>query len=200
MERIKSINRLFFGLILSLALMVACSPSYQLFTDQDPRADFSRLKTYQIVHTNQDEKYSDLTYQRIEASIQTLMDKRGYVLADTLPDLIIAFDGRVQQKKEVVVDRTPGMYDPRWGYYGWDNYQYREYSYQQGTLVIDFVLADEKRLIWQGGAQGNIQGNNLSEKEARKIVSLIFSQYPYVAESNTKVSSGKARALSTFEE
>ena len=200
MEGIKSMKNQLIIAITFYVVVVSCAPAYQLFTDQDPDADFSQLKTYQVIQANQDEKYTDLSYQRIETAIEILMDKRGYQKVDSLPDLIIAFDGRVQDKTEVVVDRSPGIYDPRWGYYGWDNYQYREYQYKQGTLVIDFVLANEMRLIWQGGAQGNIQGNNLSDKDSRKIVSAIFSQYPYVAGSNTPIPLGKARVLSSFKE
>lgn len=190
------------GLVLLwvIVLVTGCGASYSVFHDANPNADFSGLKTYTLVYAGQEEIRSDISKRTIETSIQQLMEKRGYTLSSESPNLVLAYDGRVRQKKEVSVTQDPVMYGPRWGYYGWNNYEYREYEVTEGTLVIDFVAAGTNELLWQGGVSSNIDPVGAKSEELKKAVRLIFLKFPYEAGSGEKIPAAKAKALSTYEE
>ncbi len=178
----------------------ACGSSYTVFHDQDPQADFGEIKSYRLVYAGSDQPRTELTRKHIEDAIHELMKNRGYALDSLAPDMVLAYDGRVQRKTQIAVENSPSIYGPQWGYYGWDNYQYREYEYSQGTLVIDFVSPDNKQLLWQGGVVASVKEEGATYEQIRKVVQAIFMKYPYISGSNQKISPGRARTLSSYKE
>ncbi len=185
----------FFWIILS-----GCGSSYSVFHDVNPSADFSSMKSYMLVYAGQEEIRSDVSRRIIESSIQELMANRGYQLSSETPDMVLAYDGRVRQKKEVTVTQDPISYGPRWGYYGWNSYEYREYEVTEGTLVIDFVAAGTNELLWQGGVSTNIDPVGAKSEQLKKAVRLIFLKFPFEAGSGERIPAAKAKNLSTYKE
>jgi len=190
----------FIAFCLVLLTLTGCGPSYSVFYDQDPQADFGALRTYQLIYAGSEQPRTELTRNHITASIHEMMLNRGYELDTITPDVILAYDGRVQQKRQVAVENNPAIYGPQWGYYGWDSYEYREYDYNQGTLVIDFVQPDSKQLLWQGGVTATVGDGGATYDQIRKAVQSIFMKYPYIAGSNQRIAPARARSLSTYKE
>jgi hypothetical protein len=74
---------------------------------------------------------------------------------------------------------TPYPADP----HGRENIEYRRgtdtYEYEVGTLIIDFVDAKKKELIWRGIATG-VVNPNITAEDIDRIVAKIMENYPPV--------------------
>ena len=69
--------------------------------------------------------------------------------------------------------------------YGWGpsmstaHTTFNEYEYTVGTLVVDVYDAKNKKLIWEGVAQGTIDENPRGREEnIKKVVAQIMARYP----------------------
>ena len=75
------------------------------------------------------------------------------------PDFLIAMQTMSKEK----VRHSPEA----WGYgYGlrWHSHKYRTRTYDEGTLVLDFVDTASKKLIWRGTAKGLVESNRTPEE------------------------------------
>lgn len=187
-------------LAVAMLLLAACATGPRIVTDGDPQADFSRYRSwgwYQPLAMEQSGYSTPLT-SRIKAAIQGEMQARGYAFTTTNPDLLINFQGVVQEKTDVYsMPRSDIQY-----YY---SYRHRAYvgfpvwydetrvnTYREGTLSVDVVDARRNHMVWTGDAIGRVVRKAPAERldEAETAIREIFAQYPYRAGSNATTPSG----------
>ncbi len=173
--------KLFFkSIIISVAFILAlsCSPiSFQ--SDYNPDADYTHLKTFKFY---KDEKITGdalasrpMLRDKIRKAIRQALTKKGYSEDKNNPDFLVVLFGGMKGKM-----KTSG-----WGYYQWYNpwwgtsaYSDREIDvshYEQGSIVIDIVLAKNKELIWRGVADG-LTKQKLSPQELDEAVEYIVNK------------------------
>jgi len=90
--------------------------------------------------------------QRVQAAVDRGLTDKGY-RRDTsgAPDMIVHFHASVAQDIDVVaIDRTAG--------YCAQTDDCRPFVYDAGTLLMDLVDAQTKRLAWRGWAKTNLDG------------------------------------------
>ena len=196
-------NRLLKSLLLLVAamtLLAGCATGPRIVTDADAGADFSRYRTwgwYQPLAMEQSGYSTPLT-SRIKDTIQREMQARGYAFTTSNPDLLINFQGLVQEKTDVYsMPRSDIQY-----YY---SYRHRAYvgfpvwydetrvsTYREGTLSVDVVDAKRNHMVWTGDAIGRVGRKAPAERldEAATAIREIFAQYPYRAGSNATTPSG----------
>jgi hypothetical protein len=111
--------------------------------------------------------------ERVRAGVEQHLAARGFekTVSDT-PDILLHYHASVTQKvdpngadqKDVVCEGC------------------RPYVYDAGTLVVDFVEARTKTLLWRGWAEGGLGGvvdnQPLMEKEIDEAVARIMQQLP----------------------
>jgi hypothetical protein len=119
------------------------------------------------------------------------MESRGYTYTESGPDLLVNFNGKLQEKTSVT--QVPSMMGPGYGYYGyrggyyggWGGYGYDTYvsQYTEGTLNVDVVDASRKQLVWEGVAVGRVTRKHEENRDAalRAAVTEIFTRYPFRA-------------------
>ena len=116
------------------------------------------------------------------------MEMRGYVYNTADPDLLINFNGKLQQKTQVT--QAPPAIGPYYGYRsgfygGWPGYGWGDtvYQYTEGTLNIDLVDARRKQLVWEGVAVGEVRNPRWPHRSRawKKAVAQVFSKYPFRA-------------------
>lgn len=147
----KLINSTFISL-LGLQLLIACSPGMQVYTDYDRGYSIRNYTTYtwaeqhEIEAKNNPLYYNELTDKRIKNAVNEQLAIKGYRQTSDNPDLILHYH-------IVVEDRTEIQSDP-YGYYGpyWMHTRTYSYQYKLGTLIIDFMDAQNKNLLWRGWA------------------------------------------------
>ena len=142
------------------------------------------------------ESYEGFFAQYVKEAVGIEMEKRGYSRSDT-PDLLVNFNLQTEEKTQI--STTPSM----GGYYGyrrarygtWGGYRHATEThvsqYTEGTFNIDIVSSAENQLVWEAVGVGRISDatrENMREK-IFMAVPLYFAGYPFVAGSNTPVTS-----------
>ncbi|CCH10306.1 DUF4136 domain-containing protein [Achromobacter xylosoxidans] len=174
-----------------VTILAACASSPAIKSDYDRQADFSRYRTFGYMSPLGTDKagYSTLLTERLKDATRGQMEMRGYVYDAANPDLLVNFNGKLQQKTQVTEAPPPPMgpyYGYRSGFYGgWPGYGWGDtvYQYTEGTLNIDLVDARRKQMVWEGVAVGEVQNPDTatSSQNIDKAVAGIFAKYPFRA-------------------
>ena len=165
------------------ALLSACATGPSIRSDYDQKADFSRYRTFGYMSPLGTDKagYSSLLTERLKDATRGQMEMRGYVYNTADPDLLINFNGKLQQKTQVT--QAPPAIGPYYGYRsgfygGWPGYGWGDtvYQYTEGTLNIDLVDARRKQLVWEGVAVGEVRNPEMaaSQQSVEKAVARVL--------------------------
>ncbi len=165
-------------------------------SDYDHSANFSAYKTFAFVSppgTEVDGYPVDIT-QGIKSAVQREMEKRGYHLTDSHPDLLVNFSAGLAKKtkNDELANQTLGYYGYRQGvnvpvYKTWSTYTYDRGTkdYVEGTINVDIVDAAASQLVWEGVAIGEIKNLERPVSQVQPginhAVGEIFAKYPFRA-------------------
>ncbi len=165
-------------LIISSLMVVAfgCS-TVSVQYDYDTKADFTSLKTFSFMPVPAQANISTLNVKRIQDAVRTQLETKGCKVTTDNPDFLIAMHLTKELKKLVIVDRGYSYGSGRY----WGTGFSREFEYEEGTFVLDFVDTQSKELIWRGVAQGEIRDDLSPEKRIMRINEVaqkILSNFP----------------------
>ncbi len=180
-----------FILIVCMILSAGCA-SFTVNYDFDPESDFTRFKTYAWSPPSEKSTISELSAKRIKIAVDKQLAAKGLTSVSENPDMfVVMFAGR---EKRVDVQE--------WGY-GYDDRDYRDniwhpgrppvlperrdffeyrrgvdsYEYEVGSLVIDFVDAHKKELVWRGTASGIIDPSKTAE-QIHNVIAKMLGNFP----------------------
>lgn len=173
-------------ILVVVATLSGCGTSISTNYDYDVNAEFESYRTYDWMPAPEAPAGSakaavernDLLDKRIRNAVDNALKQKGLAIDTNAPDMMIVYYVGIQDKVQVT-DWGYRYSDYYWGYGG------REidvYNYQEGTLIIDFVDAQTKNLVWRGAGSTAIDdaGHNpeKSTEKINKVVGKILSQYP----------------------
>ena len=173
---------------LLVLLLAACSTGPTVRSERDASAVFSRYATFGFFDPlgTDTSGYETLVTQALKASTRREMEARGYRYAESGADLLVNFNAQLADRTEVQPRPMPGPPPEYYGYRSyitWPDYGVVVDQYKEGTLNIDVVDAQHRKLIWEGVAIGRV-----TEKVQRhraqaidKAVAEIFKSYPLPA-------------------
>ena len=179
--------------LVAVALITACASPVKIHSDYDRSIDFSQYKTYGYYTPMgiENPNYSSLLGQMFRDAIDAQMQPRGYVLSDN-PDLLINVSARLEDKTRVTTMSDPmyggyygyrdDLYDP-WGGYGYGTSTHVS-QYTEGTVNVDMVDVQQKRMIWEGVAIGRVNEKEKNDELRADIMSGVaemFENYPFRA-------------------
>lgn len=183
-------------LLVAAALgLSACASGPFVRTDHDPTADFSGYRTWGFYAPIAMEQsgYSSWISERIRADVQKEMEARGYRYAATGADVLVNFQG-------VVEDKTAVWSMPRSDVGVFYSYRHKSYvavpvwydetqvsQYREGTLTVDLVDGKRNRMVWTGSASAPLEARSKPEKRMVGIdrtITGIFAKYPHRANQN----------------
>ncbi|MCK4824191.1 DUF4136 domain-containing protein [bacterium] len=175
MKRI--VNLFIFSLIM---LIVGCA-TISIKSDYNPNADFAKYRTFNWP-ANLDDftanviKYNPFLHKEIKRIIEEEMVAKGYVKTDDKPDMIVVYHVTTEQKTNVTT-YSGGYYG--WGYHGWgvSRTDVRVDHYTEGTLILDFVDAEEEDLIWRCWATGTV-ADKPNYAKIRDMIRGMLDRYP----------------------
>jgi hypothetical protein len=175
------------------ALLSACASGPEIMSDYDRSVDFSEYRTYNFFNPMgiENPNYSTIYGSIFREALSREMNARGYRMADN-PDLLLNVSARLQDKTEVRTYADPypaGYYGYRRGYYDpWMGYSYGTSThvsqYTEGTVNVDMVDANAKRMVWEGVAVGRVKEGRSNEQIREAInngVAKMFENYPFRA-------------------
>lgn len=172
------------------SLTVACS-TVNARQDFDPEMDFSPWRTYawypEPTTTGDPRLDNPLLRDRVESAVERALAAAGYTPPqDRAPDFYVNFHLSTQRRLDTRTlnrgysgaaggRRTRGAS----GGVAWTETRVEEY--EVGTLVIDFVEASERRLVWRGSGTRRLSSNPTPERTTKRVdeaVAEILSQFP----------------------
>jgi len=163
-----------------------CSHQTAVNADYDTSADFTVYKTYAwIDEVLPPDKIpedigapNDITDRRIRASLTEEMAAKGFTATTDNPDLIVYYLVGVEDKVDVTDWGYSYASTGRYG--GWDSRNVDTYNYQEGSLIVDFVDARSRVLVWRGTAGKVLETMTAEEADQsiKDIVKQVMTLYP----------------------
>jgi len=173
------------SLVLTIALIglvVSCSSITTQF-DYERGEDFSRFKTFGFLPVPPELAKNQLLVNRIGDAIVKNLATKGLTEAKDNPDLLIAVHTQVKDK--VNVTNWGYSYAPHYSLGYWDTGMMGGgtdvHQYEEGTLIIDMVDAQQKEMVWRGMASKALPSAPTPEKIDKiidDIVAKILEKYP----------------------
>lgn len=160
--------------VLAIFLFSSCA-TVQVRTDYDSNTDFSKYKTFAFYKKGIDKaKISDLDKRRILRAVESDLIAKGMTKSSN-PDILVSIFAKSKKKVNV-------HHDPYWHPYYYGSYWGSHVSrYTEGTLLVDLIDKDGKKLLWQGVGKGALNtSGNIEKKEARinEFVAEIMEHFP----------------------
>ncbi|AEE67350.1 lipoprotein [Bordetella pertussis] len=171
-------------------LLAGCASGPTLRSDYDHSANFAQYRTFAFMSPLGTDRagYSSLLTERLKQATRGQLEMRGYTYDESKPDLLVNFNGKLQEKTQVTPAPPPmgPYYGYRAGFYGgWPGYGWGDdvYQYTEGTLNIDLIDARRRQLVWEGVATGEVNDLDKAQSAAsvEQGVAQIFSKYPFRA-------------------
>lgn len=185
----KTINT--FLVLFFMGFFISCSTVYDLHYDFDKNANFTSLKNYDWMPTPEKPDINSLDIERVKTAVNAKLKANGFMMMSDNPDFLIAV--HLGKKDKVRVVNWGYDYGPRMGYRGgfWGPRGYRAddwgprgvstYPYEEGSLILDFVNAESKKMFWRGIAKTELDNVNTAEKREKLIngaVEKILGNFP----------------------
>ncbi len=168
-------NILKFGsLSVVLLILISSCSSIKVTTDYEKQTDFSKYKTFAFYKKGIDKApISDIDKRRIISAISTELENKGMIKSQT-PDVMLSIFTKARERVDV--------YENNWQPYYYRPHHMRQITkYTEGTLFIDIIEKEGKKLIWQGIGSGFLTKSQKPEKREeniQKFVREILEKYP----------------------
>ena len=149
--------------------------------DYDPAADFSRMKSWAWFEGGPPQpKLDSLTDGRIRSSVEGELGARGLPKTEAAKaDFLVQYHAAVQRKVEARPTTVSVGYGWRYGAIGMSSSEI--HTYDEGTLVVDFIDPQKKELVWRGTARAAVDPSRTPEEKSARIreaVQRILEQFP----------------------
>jgi hypothetical protein len=158
------------GLAASMAV-VSCATTMRVSSHVERGIDFSPYRSFiwgpvDALPTGDPRLDNDPFFKdHVQGAVEKQLAARGIELTTSgTPDLLIHYHANIRNR--IAIDRIAHSYD----YCSGANCPPETITYEEGTLVLDFIDARTNRLIWRGWAQNSL-GDTLHNRDtmARRI-------------------------------
>ena len=150
------IHRLFILLVVFTVITATPALAQKVYVDYDRATAFSQYRTFQFKETREDlRNFSETLHRRVVNGLRNYIKEGGMEEVDADPDIYIAYYTADQSNLRLVLSDLEYTYgaDFSLGSY-WDGgvgtRNLEDFSFKEGTLIIDAWDAKEKKLIWRG--------------------------------------------------
>lgn len=183
----KNVKKIWFP-VFAAFIITGCG--VQSYVEKDPEVNLNKYRTYAWIgdKSRKSEKpYKDFQDTYLANLISQQLEKNGFVKARSNPDVLIDYDimieNEVREKSDPVYSRSfvRYFYNPYTGrinslyypsrYLGQNAY---DVPYKSGTITINIVDNDSKKLVWQGWAETEVTKRRIEKQDMDKIVKSIF--------------------------
>jgi hypothetical protein len=174
--------------LVACAALAGCSGTH-VTTDYDRKANFARYRTYalqrgHVVEQDAPHTRDTLVEDRIVAAIQQELATKGLQPApdQAHADLIATYTAGARTKQELQSTWDGGYWGPGFDDWYWGGAGYGDVwieEYREGTLVIDLIDAQTKKLVWRAIAKAENK-NFRSAEYIDKAVDKAMDKYPPV--------------------
>ncbi|MGY6275520.1 DUF4136 domain-containing protein [Methylomonas sp. MgM2] len=158
-------------------LLAACS-TVSVTTDYDHAAQFEQYKTYMLLPSTDKIGLSPSSQSALEESLRSNLAAHGIYEARENADLHVV--SHVSTQEQTVV--FPGGGGPyvygRYGMWAGGPYYADVSQYTEGTLILDFVDAKTRKLVFRGTGTDTVSDPETNAKRVREAVAQILEKFP----------------------
>jgi hypothetical protein len=155
--------------------MAGCAAPLTMDFDYDTAADFAALKTYDWMPATGNAAADELLVKRIRNAVDSQLQAKGHELAAGNPDFLIAMQlsGKTAYGGSAGVGVSVGIPVGRAGRISVGGGKSKPIEKKEGTLVLDFLDAKTKSLVWRGTASGAVRPTVSPEEQQQRINEVI---------------------------
>jgi len=162
-----------------LMIVIAGCTGIRVSTDFDRKADFAKYKTFNFSKEVDKVTLNDLNRRRLKDAISKELEAKGYQISAT-PDILVNAFVKGRTKYTATANTSsfggPFMYMRGWGS---SNTFVDVDKSIEGTLFIDLIDVPEKKMVWEGVAEGLVNPRTETrEEKINSIVEQIFKNFP----------------------
>lgn len=179
------------AMTMTVILAAACSRSPQIGHDRDESVNLKAFSTFKVESEKEIAKDpvlgSDLNQRRLAVGVTQAMEKKGYVVNEHNPEIIVRFTVDVKDRQEM---RGSNNYyaGRRW----WNNpvNDITTYNYQESRLIVNIYQKGTDRMIWQGWLSGQVKpaGKKDNANQAlQNLMAEILQTFPESAMINDNI-------------
>jgi len=169
------------GLVFVLALIATPALAQKVTVDYAHDFDFSGVKTFQYVDTQESNSKNELMAGRIVEMIKKELREGGLTEVQDNPDLFVTYHVTTEELSSFNTTSMGyggyGGYGAGWGGYGGYGGGYGmggmgssttyETKYTEGTLIVDGYDPADKKLVWRGTGMVTIKSK--PEKQIKQV-------------------------------
>ena len=184
----REISMRWYGLALALAAITAgCATTpgsdVDVTFDYDTAANFDGLKSYSWMPPAGNAAGDELLVKRIKNSLDSQLQAKGRAPAEASPDFLIGMQlsGKTTYGGSTGVGVSVGIPVGRAGRVSVGGGKSQAIEKKEGQLVLDFVDAKSKSLLWRATASGAVNPGQTPEQQQQRINGVIaemLSQFP----------------------
>lgn len=165
----------FFVLFL-MGFAANCSTIYDVQYHYDKQTNFENLKTYDWMAVPEKADTNNLVVELLKKAVNAELQAKGLMMTSNNPDFLIT--EHLGRKDKAIGNRSSGYGMPE-GYSGPKNLS--THQFKEGSLILDFVDAESKKVIWRGATRAGIDYVNtpeLKEKLINEAAQEILKKFP----------------------
>jgi len=181
------------GILIVLGLAAVPASAQKVTIDYAHDFDFSAVKTFQYVETEESNAANPMMHDRIKAKIIKEMKEGGATEVESNPDVYITY--HITTADRTTYNTTSfgyGGYHRGWGGWGWGGpglatSTTTEHNYTEGTLIIDAYDGAEKKMIWR--ATGTVTVKAQPDKQIKQVDKILTK----IGKKWQKIMAGKGK-------
>jgi uncharacterized protein DUF4136 len=172
-----SIHALMLGMVLAAC---ATSPSADIDFDYDTAADFTALKTFAWMAPTGNAVADELLVKRIRGAVDAQLQAKGRTASNS-PDFLIGMQlsGKTTHGGSVGVGVSVGIPVGRAGRVSVGGGKSKPIEKKEGTLVLDFLDAKTKSLVWRATASGAVEPSSTPEYQQNRVNAVVAEMLSY---------------------
>lgn len=158
---------------LVLAAVSLPAKAQKVYVDYDRATPFSQYRTYQFKETKEDlRNFSETLHRRVVDALRAYVTEGGLEEVDSDPDVYVAYYTADQSNLRLVLGDLEYTYGPDFslGSYwegGVGTRNLENFTFNEGSLIIDVWDAREKKLVWRGIATTALSKKNPQKNEKK---------------------------------
>ena len=174
----RAMHALTLGIVLAAC---ATSPSADIDFDYDTAADFTSLKTFGWMAPTGNAVADELLVKRIRSAVDTQLQAKGRTASADNPDFLIGMQlsGKTTYGGSVGVGMSVGIPVGRAGRVSVGGGKSKPIEKKEGTLVLDFLDAKTKSLVWRATASGAVEPSSTPEYQQNRINAIVAEMLSY---------------------
>ena len=172
------------AVVVAGATLVGCATSpgnVDVTFDYDTGANFAALKSYSWMPPTGNAVGDELLVKRIKTTVDSQLQAKGPVPAEANPDFLIGMQlsGKSTYGGSTGVGVSVGIPVGRAGRVSVGGGKSQAIEKKEGTLVLDFVDAKSKSLLWRATASGAVEPKSSPEQQQQRINAVVAEMLSY---------------------